>query len=99
MGKITTIIKTKTVEYKLFVTSDGKEYENESAAIAHQNKLDGTVKDCPKCNGKGRINGRNNKSWVSGNSWVPMEGSYQDVWSDEKCPDCKGKGYLTLNWS
>lgn len=92
------IKKTKQVEYEVYKTSDGKEFNIESDAQLHEDILNGNKKECPECRGKGCINERYKKEWHN-TSWVPTEGEYVEVRTSDICPSCNGKGYLELKWS
>lgn len=92
------IKKTRQVEYEVYKTSDGEEFASKSDAQLHEDKLKGNKKDCPECNGKGRINERYEKEWQN-TSWIPTQGEYVDVKKSDVCLKCKGKGYLKLSWS
>lgn len=92
-----TVKKTKVIEYDVFVTSDNKEFTSASEAQTHEDKLNGIKKDCPTCNGKGKINERFEKEWHN-TGWVPMEGEFVDVKKFDVCPECKGKRFLELKW-
>lgn len=92
-----TLKKTKQVEYQVYVTSDGKEFTQQSEAQLHEDKLNGKKKTCPKCKGKGRINERYEQKWQN-TSWVPTQGEYVDVKKSDTCPECNGKGYKELKW-
>ena len=91
------IIKTKTVEYRVFQTSDGKEFEDAELARIHEEKLNGNIKTCPTCSGKKRINFRFEKEWHN-TSWVPTQGEYVKVEKSDICTNCNGKGYLEMKW-
>lgn len=87
-----TEIRTKTVEYKVYIASDGKEFTEESLAEDHEKILNGIRKKCDNCKGNGRVNGR----------WEVIQWDYgtkkDNVWKDEKCDVCDGKGYLERKW-
>lgn len=85
--------RTKTVEYDVYVTSDGKEFTDKGKAFHHESILKGDRKSCEKCKGTGLINGRYEKiTWDYGHS-------SRDMWKEDKCTDCNGKGYLEKKWS
>ena len=81
-------VRTKAVEYNVYIAKDGKEFNSEDECIHHEMMLDGTHIICPECNGKG--------SWKT--DYVPeydhWDGKMGGYWNYEKCPKCKGKGYL-----
>lgn len=85
-----TDIRTKQVTetYKVYVAKDGEEFEYEEDCINHEKILDGTRIVCPECHGKG--------SWKT--DYVPeydhWDGKMGGYWNYQKCPKCKGKGYL-----
>lgn len=78
----------KTVDYDVFITNDGKEFTIKSQAEDHEKFLNGTRKKCSACDGRGRINYR--------------EEGYRDTWNmiegrhevSDPCHECHGKGYL-----
>jgi DnaJ-class molecular chaperone len=76
----------KTIQKIFFVTSDDKEFEDESKAQFHQDILDGKKKYCKKCSGKGKFQ----NSFSHG---------YTDEFTE--CESCEGKGYFEwkLGWS
>ena len=85
-----TDIRTKQVTetYKVYVAKDGKEFKYEEDCINHEKILDGTRIVCPECHGEG--------SWKT--DYVPeydhWDGKMGGYWNYQKCPRCKGKGYL-----
>jgi DnaJ-class molecular chaperone len=91
------INKTKIVEYSAYRTTDGREFTSESDAKDHEAKLNGTLKNCPHCNGKGRINERYAKEWHN-TSMIPTQGEWVDVKKSDPCSHCNGKGTLELKW-
>jgi hypothetical protein len=68
-----TVKRTKQVEYEIYKTSDGREFDSKSDAQNHEDKLKGKV--CPDCEGKGHINERYEKEWYN-TSWIPTQGEY-----------------------
>ena len=80
-------IRTKTVEYEVYIAKDGKEFETESECILHEKKLNGDAKECPNCNGRG---------WI----FVKVEdedyhtGAPITRTDTHTCKICNGKGYL-----
>jgi DnaJ-class molecular chaperone len=87
-----TVTRQKTVDYEVFITSDGKEFNYKSDAELHEAKLKGTKKNCPNCNGKGRVNERTQTVY-----WNFGHNSEEREFSD-KCDKCDGKGILELKW-
>ena len=83
-----TKVRTKTVEYKVYVAKDGKEFTSEEECISHEKILDGTRIICPSCGGKGGWQGK----WIEPyDHWDgPMGGYYEH----HICERCQGKGYL-----
>ena len=79
--------RTKTVEYEVYITKDGKEFETEGECVLYEKKLNGDAKDCPNCNGRG---------WV----FVTVEdedyhtGAPITRTDTHTCKICNGKGYL-----
>ncbi len=55
-------------------------------------------KECPTCKGSKRTNGHYVKRWRN-MSQCPSDNKEVDVWEDEECNNCKGKGYLELKWT
>lgn len=80
--------RQKTISVNVYIASDGKEFESESACKTHEMFLNGTRKTCTRCNGRG---------WLS-REWVPphehWEGTMGGYYNYEDCPECNGKGYL-----
>lgn len=91
------ITKTKTVEYAVYQTLDGKEFDNPISAQQHEDKLSGKTKTCSECGGKGQVNFRTEQVWHN-TSWIPTEGKFADVTKSDKCETCGGKGFLELKW-
>jgi len=81
-----TEIRTKTVEYKVYIAKDGKEFKTPSECIFHEKQL-GFIKDCPTCNGKGEI-----AEEVVEEDYHTGAPYRTNVW--HRCPTCNGKGYL-----
>ena len=85
-----TDIRTKQVTetYKVYVAKDGKEFKYEEDCINHEKIFDGTRIVCPECHGEGL--------WKT--DYVPeydhWDGKMGGYWNYQKCPRCKGKGYL-----
>ena len=81
-------VRTKTVEYDVYIAKDGKEFNDEDKCKHHEMILDGTRMVCPDCNGKGR--------WKT--DYVPeyehWEGTMGGYWNYATCKRCGGKGYL-----
>ncbi len=94
-----TIKKTRTIEYEVYRTSDGKEFEDKAKALNHQDILDGKKRTCALCGGKGQVN----KEYVDEHQvrneltceFETIPGHYRK----EMCPVCNGRGYLELKWS
>ena len=87
-----TVKRERIVEYNVYITSDGKEFEDKTSAENHQKIINGKRKICERCNGKGRINGRfHTVTWNYGHS-------SEEMWKDDECPDCKGRGYFEKKW-
>lgn len=81
-----TIFETK------YIAKDGKEFPTESLCLFHEKELDGLVKVCPRCNGKGRIN--EHEAHLCGADAVGYTYEQNTYISSDPCPDCHGKGYL-----
>ena len=80
--------RTKTVEYKVYIASDGQEFTSEDECLGHEKILNGTRIVCPECGGKGGWQGRYIPEYQHWDG--PMGGYYE--WN--RCEKCKGKGYL-----
>ena len=80
--------RTKTVEYKVYIASDGQEFTSEDECLGHEKILDGTRKVCPFCNGKGGTYG---EYIPERQHWDGPVGGYRPF---TKCDKCDGKGYL-----
>lgn len=89
--------RQKTITETIFTTRDGKEFLSESKASLHEDFLDGSKKVCDKCLGKGRVNGRYEDQGFIQNDEHFATGTKQ-VWIDDKCDRCKGKGHLEQKW-
>ena len=89
-----TIKKTKTVEvdYEEYETTDGKTFSDKEEAKLHEDILNLRKKEYPKCKGKKRINGRmETLTWNFGHN-------SEERWTDDRCPECDGKGYQEQKW-
>lgn len=79
--------RTKIVEYEVYIAKDGKEFEDKKEAMLHEKLLNGEIKVCHECNGKGKI---------------PEEYEYDNYHTGapeksiiyQTCKRCNGKGYL-----
>ncbi len=80
--------RTVVQNYNVYIAKDGKEFNDEEDCINYEKILDGTRIVCPECHGEG--------SWRT--DYVPeydhWDGTMGGYWNYEKCPRCKGKGYL-----
>ena len=84
--------RTKEIDYNVYITQDGKEFTNEKDAIDNEKIINGDRKICEMCNGKGSINGRYEKvTWDYGHR-------SSNMWKEDECPKCKGKGYFEKRW-
>lgn len=83
-----------------YKTTDGQLFLDLDSANIHQGKIDGTIKDCDLCSGKGghfelrNIPKPGYPAYLPDSGWVT-----QEVKLKINCKKCKGKGYLVLNWS
>lgn len=84
--------RKKTIEYNVYITSDGKEFENSLSAENHEKLMTGQKKICNKCGGKGKINERTEKHK---DTWSLK---YEEVATFDICSECGGKGYFELTW-
>lgn len=82
-----TEIRTKTVKYAVYIAKDGKEFETKNKCIFHEKKLDGIIKECPECHGKGKIT----KEYEYDNYHT---GAPEKSIIYPTCTKCNGKGYL-----
>lgn len=80
-------IRQKTVDYEVFVSDDGKEYDNEEDAILHDRLLKGEIKECYNCHGKGRTEEWH--EWENYHTGAPERSIIHPT-----CNVCHGKGYL-----
>jgi len=84
--------RTKQIDYKVYITSDGKEFDDYNKANHHKKILNNHRKECSNCKGKGRVNGRYETiTWDYGHK-------SDKIWKDDKCSECKGRGYFELKW-
>ena len=81
-------VRTKTVEYDVYVAKDGKEFTSEEECINHEKILDGTRIICPSCGGKGGWTGK----WIE--PYEHWDGTMGGYYEHHTCTKCKGKGYL-----
>ena len=79
--------RTKAVDYKVYISEDGKEFGKKSDCELHEKFLHGDAKECPECKGKGLI--YYEEEWENYHTGAPEH----DIYS-KKCPKCQGKGYL-----
>ena len=84
-----TEVRQKTVEYKVYIAKDGKEFDSEDKCKHHEMNLDGTRKVCEHCGGEGRIRGRLVNEYDNYDI-----GHVEAHYEYDICPKCGGKGYL-----
>ena len=80
-------IRTKTIEYEVFISDDGTEFDNKQDAIHHDKIINGEIKECPDCKGLG---------------WVLIDIDDEDYHTgapivrhdSHRCDTCMGKGYI-----
>ena len=80
-------IRQKNINYEVFISDDGTEFDNEYDALHHDKIIKGEIKECPDCKGRG---------------WNIIESEYEDYHTGVimttkdtyTCKTCKGKGYL-----
>lgn len=82
-----TEVRQKTVDYEVFISDDGTEFDNEKDAILHDRLLKGEIKECYNCHGKGRV------------AELEEYDNYHTGASERRmiyptCDVCHGKGYL-----
>lgn len=86
--KIREETRTKTIEYKVYIASDGQEFTSKKECQHYQDVLLGKVKTCPTCNGKGKL-----YKEIDDENYHTGAPEKTTIWYT--CPDCGGKGYLT----
>ena len=80
-------IRTKTVEYKVYIAKDGEEFNTKKECTHHEKILDGTRVVCPECHGNGTVPVKE--------EWENYHTGATERWTFHKtCPECHGKGYL-----
>lgn len=86
--------RANTIYETIYITVDNREFSKKTDAEYHEKELNGSIKNCIRCCGKGEING----SYKT--SYDPMCPTLQQYWWADKCPECNGKGYLekTVEW-
>ena len=82
-----TEIRIKTVEYKVYIAKDGKEFKSSKECKHHEMILDSTRKVCPECHGKGKI--AVEEEYDNYHTGVTEHTTIYPT-----CPKCNGKGYL-----
>jgi len=90
------ITKTRQVEYTIYQTSDGKEFNSRRDAQHHEDLLKGSKKECSVCHGKGRVNERyitSRPTMFERTNERYLERKISDI-----CPECNGNGFLELKW-
>lgn len=91
-------LKSRTVYYTVYETSDGKEFEDKKVAQLHEDIISGKIKECEKCKGTGRINERYVNEFQ-----IPMGGHFAteqvSTFKSDKCPMCNGGKYLQQKWA
>lgn len=80
-------IRTKTVEYPVYITDDGKEFDRKQDAVIHEKLLSGEIKECPECHGKGQV--LEEQEYDNYHTGVPEKSTFFVT-----CTRCNGKGYL-----
>ena len=80
-------VRTKTVEYNVYIAKDGKEFTSPKDCKHYEMILDGTRMVCPECNGKGRI--AIEEEYDNYHTGAPEISTIYPT-----CPKCNGKGYL-----
>lgn len=80
-------IRQKIINYEVFISDDGIEFDNERDALYRDRIFKDEIKECPDCKGRG---------------WNFIESEYDDYHTGVTmttketctCKTCKGKGYL-----
>lgn len=82
-----TEVRQKTVDYKVFIADDGKEFDKEKECIHYERILKGEIKECPECHGVGRVT--KEEEWENYHTYATERFITHPI-----CNVCKGKGYL-----
>ena len=82
-----TEVRQKTVDYKVFIADDGKEFDTKKECVHHERILKGEIMECPECHGEGRTS-----------EWEEYDNYHTGVRERSLifpiCKRCHGKGYL-----
>lgn len=79
--------RAKTIYEPIYITADGREFTNKTSAERHEKELNGTIKNCNFCSGRGYVNER------LINTFDPLVG-HERCYVHDNCKECNGKGYL-----
>ena len=79
--------RQKTIDYDVFISFDGKEFEKEQDCIHHEKILTGERKLCSDCEGTGTV-------FVTEEFEDHHTGVMRSLEGKTKCKTCGGKGYL-----
>ena len=79
--------RQKTVEYNFYIAYDGKEFDNKKDCIFHDRLVNGEIKICEECKGKGYFI----EEYEDDNYHTGAPETYT---RHVDCKCCKGKGYL-----
>ena len=82
-----TEIRTKTVEYKVYIAKDGKEFKSSKECKHHEMILDRKRIICPECHGEGKI--AVVEEYDNYHTGAPERTTIYPT-----CTKCNGKGYL-----
>ena len=79
------VVRTKTIEYEVFISDDGVEFDNLQDALLHDRFVRGEIIVCPRCKGQ---KFRQYYRWLD-------DGNKSII--DSLCDCCYGKGYILNN--
>jgi DnaJ-class molecular chaperone len=82
-----TEVRQKTVDYEVYISNDGKEFDNIKDCELHDKILSGDAKWCPECKGEGEIG---EEVWEEDYH----TGAPYKTTEYHRCKKCHGKGYL-----
>jgi DnaJ-class molecular chaperone len=80
-------VRQKMINYDVFISDDGKEFDTKKEALLHDRLIRGEIKMCPECKGTGKV--EEWEEWENYHTGMP-ERSLLHV----TCQKCNGKGYL-----
>ena len=83
--------RTVIEKYNVYIAKDGTEFAFKDECERYEKKLNGELKECPRCHGKGKINEHAVELFDGG---MYGDHQYHTYLESDKCPECNGKGYL-----